>query len=46
MLVWIHSDSPVLAAVERNRTFCVNLLGEGQVTTGNIANWEYVAGSD
>ena len=30
MLVCIHSGSPVVAAVERNGTFCVNLLGEGQ----------------
>src|SRR5262249_50280878 len=31
ILVCIHSGSPVVAAVERNRTYCVNLLGEGQV---------------
>jgi flavin reductase (DIM6/NTAB) family NADH-FMN oxidoreductase RutF len=30
MLVCIHSGSPVVAAVARNRTFCVNLLGERQ----------------
>jgi flavin reductase len=31
MLVCIHGGSPVVAAVERNRTLCVNRLGEGQV---------------
>jgi flavin reductase like protein len=31
MLVCIHGGSPVVAVVERNRTLCVNRLGEGQV---------------
>jgi flavin reductase len=36
ILVCIHSGSPVVAAVERNRTFCVNLLGEGQVHISEV----------
>jgi flavin reductase (DIM6/NTAB) family NADH-FMN oxidoreductase RutF len=30
MLVCIHRNSPVIAAVAHNRAFCINSLGEGQ----------------
>ena len=46
MLVCIHQNSPVVAAVKNNQSFCINFLGESQEHVSEIFAGRHPAAND